>query len=147
MKVDKYGLNKVHSELLIIVNDINQICRNNDIQYSLISGSLLGAVREKGFIPWDDDFDIVFSRSEFDKFKKYIKENKNYYYINTNDSWVPRIKYLPEHPKSKQGLFVDLFILDSITSNIFLQKSKILILRTLQGMLKNIKSEKGFSSL
>ena len=48
-------LNKLHNALLVIMDKIDQICNENGINYTLIGGTLLGAVRHKGFIPWDED--------------------------------------------------------------------------------------------
>lgn len=56
--------------MLELVLEIDAICRKHDIVYYLAGGSVLGAVRHKGFIPWDDDIDIMMTRQEFAKFQK-----------------------------------------------------------------------------
>lgn len=52
---NKYGTLEIQKELLILLKEFDIFCQNEEIKYSLDSGSLLGAVRHKGFIPWDDD--------------------------------------------------------------------------------------------
>lgn len=65
---DQYGTKSVQEYVLPILETIDTICRENHIEYSLMGGGLLGAVRHGGFIPWDDDLDIVFSRQEYQRF-------------------------------------------------------------------------------
>lgn len=55
---------------------IDKVCRDNDIKYSITYGTLIGAIRHKGFIPWDDDIDIMMSRDEYDKFLSVWKDGK-----------------------------------------------------------------------
>ena len=65
-------LQKVELEMLI---EIDRICRKNNIKYSIMYGTLLGAVRNGGFIPWDDDCDVVFKRDEYEKFFEACKKD------------------------------------------------------------------------
>ena len=81
-------LSSLHEELLSILDQVTKVCDSNQLKYYLIGGSLLGAVRHKGFIPWDDDLDIVMPREDFEKFVSCVyKQLDNGYsmeWINTN---------------------------------------------------------------
>lgn len=66
--MEKYDLSKVHSANLAMLKEIDRICRKYKLKYMLDSGTLLGCIRHKGFIPWDDDVDIVFTRRNLEKF-------------------------------------------------------------------------------
>lgn len=63
-------LAKVHEANLKILKEIDRICRKYKIKYAMDSGTLLGAVRHQGFIPWDDDVDVVFKRNDYEMFLK-----------------------------------------------------------------------------
>lgn len=63
---------------LDILKDVHEFCVKNDIHYSLSGGSLLGAIRHNGFIPWDDDIDIQMPRPDFDKFIHSYKSSNGY---------------------------------------------------------------------
>ncbi len=69
MKSDE-NLEKLHEASLILLKKADEVMRENKISYMLDAGTLLGAVRHKGFIPWDDDADICMMRKEYDKFLK-----------------------------------------------------------------------------
>ena len=68
----QYDLTKVHETNLKILKEIDRICRKYKIKYMLDAGTLLGAVRHQGFIPWDDDADVAFTRSNYEAFLKVV---------------------------------------------------------------------------
>ena len=67
MKTEK-KINEHQAVMLEMLTDVDEICKKYNIKYQLFAGSLLGAVRHKGFIPWDDDLDIVILRPEYERF-------------------------------------------------------------------------------
>ena len=85
-KLQLYGLE--------ILKEVDKFCKKNNIKYSLGEGTLLGAVRHKGFIPWDDDVDIYMTRENFDKFVSTFKsKNFRVEYFNTlKIYWLPFAK-------------------------------------------------------
>ena len=119
---EEFDINTVHDELLVLLKEFDRICKTNNINYSLHGGTLLGAIREHGFIPWDDDADIVLIRSEFDKLTSCLSKmdlEDGYTYIKTGHS----NKLLLKRP-NKPLVCVDIIVCDYISSNSFIQKFK-----------------------
>lgn len=118
---------KLHVELLNILTVIDHYCLSNDIQYSLFAGTLLGAVRHHGFIPWDDDIDICMPRDQFERFITcWEKNHPSGYFLQTveTDSEYTHpfakirkedstyIEYESQINHKHTGLFIDIFPID-----------------------------------
>ena len=71
-----YGLEKIHDGLFEIMVALDELCERHGIEYFLDSGTLLGAVRHKDFIPWDDDVDLTMTRDNYERFCKVAHELK-----------------------------------------------------------------------
>ena len=77
-------LKKIWAVELDLLNEFQRVCKKHDIKYTAFGGTLLGAVRHQGFIPWDDDLDVALTRHEFDKLCSVAeKEFENPYYFQT----------------------------------------------------------------
>ncbi len=80
-------LPKLHSCEMLIVKEVKRICDENGIKYFMIAGTLLGAVRHKGFIPWDDDMDIGMLREDYEKFIDLAKKSmSDKFFLQTTET-------------------------------------------------------------
>ncbi|MCI8856665.1 MAG: LicD family protein [Clostridiaceae bacterium] len=122
-------MTEIQEHLLVLLKEIDSICKANDITYYLDGGTALGAVRHRGFLPWDDDADIVFTRKEFLRFVQAVRrenrsdriiagpDNSPEYamvysrYCDISTTCILRTTMLDQF---QSGLFIDLFILDPI---------------------------------
>lgn len=114
--------------MLEILDYIHSVCEKNNIEYSLYAGTLLGAVRHKGFIPWDDDIDIVLKRSEYERlldilintenqFKLLDYRVKNYQYPFAKLCSKDTFQKSPKREVKDFGIFVDIFPYDSLPND------------------------------
>lgn len=118
---------------LEILKKLAQICEENNLCYTLAWGTLIGAIRHKGFIPWDDDVDIVMPRPDYDRLLKIFKENKdelmpleclametrkNYPHmiarISDSRTWID----VTNEKDCGMGIFVDIYPFDGVGNDI-----------------------------
>lgn len=122
------SINEIKEIELNILQDVHNFCEQKGILYILIGGTLLGAIRHKGFIPWDDDIDIAMPRPDYNRFIKEYK-SPNYEiktidncsdYVFTFGKVVDNSTILIENKsnKSNLGVNIDIFPIDGLPSNI-----------------------------
>ena len=122
---------------LEIMKKVHQFCTDNNLQYFLSYGTLIGAIRHNGFIPWDDDIDILMPRPEYEKFcKLFCQFGKDVNLAIVNDSTVPQFKgafskvidtrtsleELSFKDSDPIGVFIDVFPLDGVAANSFIRR-------------------------
>lgn len=130
-------MNKIQKYQLAMVKEVDRICKKYNLIYNIDGGTLLGAVRHKGFIPWDDDLDVNMPRSDYEKFCEIAqKELGNAYFLQTWDTEPNygmtfakiRVNHtiflegVAQNVDVHQGIWIDIFPLDTITDNVFMQK-------------------------
>ena len=123
-------LEEIHQALIGLLDEFDRICREHNLNYSLSYGTLLGAVRHKGFIPWDDDADVNMPRPDYEKFLELAKNGalgehfciskdrgKGTYYSFTKlmDKRYPI--HCPNHIEVKY-LFLDIFPVDGVADDV-----------------------------
>ena len=133
----QYGTYEKQENLLSMIKDIDLLFSENGITYSLCGGTLLGAIRENGFIPWDDDIDIMVSREDYDSIIALFRclGDKTNYCLR-HHLWIDRIQ---RRDDSRDGLYadtIDVFVMDNCPNNLVVRKIKTLLVKTLQGMMK-----------
>lgn len=135
--MEKENLQKLQKVELDILKQIHEFCIMHDIKYSLYAGTALGAVRHQGFIPWDDDVDIVMIRDEYRKFVKQWNQTpiNGYFMENTETDEGCSINHTKirkdgtvllsngeDESQGHHGIWVDIFVFDKVKKGFWGEK-------------------------
>lgn len=148
----KSEINELQKIQLSMLKDFDSVCQKHRISYQLFSGTALGAVRHKGFIPWDDDIDVVMLREDYERFfdsaSKELDSKKYYVQREFSEHWPMFFsklrlngttyieKYHSHDARIHQGIYIDIFPCDNLSDSRLMQKlqyiaSKIVISKSL----------------
>lgn len=130
-ELDDDKIKGIQAVLLEMLTDFDDLCRKNNLTYFLVGGSALGAVRHKGFIPWDEDLDIGMPREDYERFSEiFLKACSEKYWLQSIEQsklydltfmkirkkgtrYVELFETEPEHA----GVFMDIYPLDNVPDN------------------------------
>lgn len=140
VEIEHATLRQIQMVQLEMLTEVDRICKKCGIRYNIIAGTLLGAVRHGGYIPWDDDADVAFLRPEYEKFRLAVKtelDTSRFYFQDHRRTKGYRWGYgklrrkntlflreYQEHMPYKQGIFIDIFPLDGVPDNYILRSMK-----------------------
>ena len=133
---NQYGTLEVQLRLLQLLKTFDKICLDCDVKYSVSSGTMLGAIRHHGFIPWDDDVDITIERKYYDRLMGAI--NDSTLLVREKDLWLDRVRFRDDtlnkghHPCPT----IDVFTWDYVPDNKFKERIKYYSIAFLQGTIK-----------
>ena len=148
-----HDLDQLHKDILLdMLQVVDAICQKHNIRYTLFAGTALGAVRHQGFIPWDDDLDIVMLRSDYDRFLEIAEtelDQEKYYLQKEFSAHWPMFfsklrknntacieRYIPKDDETHQGIYIDIFPCDNLSDSCVIRKiqflaSKVVIAKSL----------------
>ena len=142
-KSGSYKVRDLQLEVLSIMDEVDRVCRKNNIKYALMAGSALGIVNYKGFIPWDDDMDVIILRKDWNRFIEALKKDlsDDFYFqcfetdkryntimgptmkIRKKNTYIEEVNFLLKNRcKSGDGIFLDIIIYDNICENKFIDE-------------------------
>ena len=151
--MDRSEIARYQNIQLSLLKYFDMVCKNNSWNYYMVFGTLLGAVRHKGFIPWDADIDVAMMRSDYEAFIDYYINNAHpdlflecwktdpahlspHAILRIKDSHVYyNIKSSSRYAQKYDGIYIDIFPIDAITENNKLLKKQLSQIRTIQRII------------
>lgn len=131
-------LHKVQEIQKELIAEVQRICKKHGIHFNMVGGTMLGAIRHRGYIPWDDDADIGFLRNEYEKFRIACRtdlDTKRFYLQDLRDTpgyrWgygklrrkgTEFIRLNQEYMPYEQGIFIDLMPFDNVPDHVVSRK-------------------------
>lgn len=126
---------KIQKVLLMMMDDIHELCKKNGLSYVITGGCAIGAVRHGGFIPWDDDIDVSMPRADYGRFaalaKKTFPDKYDVQEIKTDKGYDlnfmklrlkgTRFLEASDTDESKAGIFIDIFPIENVYDCVFAQ--------------------------
>lgn len=147
-KLRQLSLREIQLKELELLKKFDKFCQENHLEYFLCGGTLLGAIRHKGFIPWDDDIDVFMPRPEFGKLQKLLKKNNklgkaeftSYFLKNSIYPFIKLedINTFYEYDKSdlaSHRIWIDIFAIDGFSNNKVIDRLIITLVRIFKFML------------
>lgn len=142
-------IKKLWAVQLDLLSQFERLCKRHGLKYYADGGTLLGAVRHKGFIPWDDDIDVQMMSDDFEQFCKYAKSELSYpYFLQYWDTekgfypWHAKLRRsdttcfseweLKMNPEGNHGIFIDIFPLYNIPDGVIQYKIQTIRLKILK---------------
>lgn len=147
-EIDEKTLEQLHNVETEILKEFISVCNRNNLKYFAVGGTLIGTIRHKGFIPWDDDIDLGMPREDYDKFIEIAsQELDDKYFVQSGydykNSWQSFTKIRKKntladeksvsHIDYPKGIFIDIFPFDKTNTNssiLFKIKSNIIVSMT-----------------
>lgn len=146
------SLEQIHGALYTLLVEFDRVCRELEIPYVLFAGTMLGAVRHQGFIPWDDDLDVIMLREDYERFLReadgVLDKDKFFLQKEFSEHWPMFFsklrlnnttcleKYHPKDNRCHQGIYMDIFPCDNALDSPLGRKlqffaSKVIIAKSL----------------
>lgn len=128
---EEIDIEKLRELQMQVMDAVDGFCRQNRIRYFITAGTLIGALRHKGYVPWDDDIDIVMLRNDYEKFIAQFRETSSRYkvcsiatdpnchfsYAKVYDDNTIFIEGYEKNDENPIGVNIDIFPLDNVTDN------------------------------
>ncbi|MBO5339804.1 MAG: LicD family protein [Oscillospiraceae bacterium] len=148
-----YDMDLLHARMLEIATEVDRICREQGFKCSLYGGSVIGAVRHKGFIPWDHDIDMCMPRRDYDRFVRYMRKHPNEKIFFSNYTSEPRYpnswgkvrlngtvfleRELASLTELHKGVFIDLHPIDNVVPGLLKLQVKLAVFWSCVGKVKS----------